>query len=503
MIEIRSLNYCFPDKRSCCPMLPSDAGDHYLEREFELARRSSTYGMMVKSGRLSDGLWFWDLENREHCYVSPGFWRILGFDPATKPHLMAEWTSLMFEEDLAHFGPNVDAHLADPDVPFDQILRCRTADGATLLVRTRGVALFDNGVPRRMSGTHQILSDTRVHELSEKMAEILELSNDAITVWSPQRGAQRWNRGAERMFGYSRKEMEGRQPRDILRAECALPWRAILARVEAGETWSGDITWIARSGATVHTSTTMQRIAVTGGDTMILQMDHDVTAKVELRERQRIMTRELNHRVKNLFAVIRSLVKLSAMGRDDVPTLVRELDQRIAALAAAHVVSLGYEMEDGGPLGEILEAVLAPYPADRAALTLDGPALWLPQGKITPMGLILNELATNALKYGAWATLDGHVSVRWAPVQGEGTSLVRLTWEEHSPAFTPAGTASQRRGFGSDLIEMSTAQMGAILTRGEGPSGIRLTLTFEAGLLPQPMAPSTFHTSSTARSPMQ
>lgn len=459
---------------------PADPGDHYLARESELARRSSVFAEMIRLGALIDGLWFWDLVDREHCYFSPGFWRVLGFDPGDKAHKMHEWTDLLYDEDVIRFHEALDAHLRDTTQSFNVVVRCRTADGATLRLRTRGVALVEDGVPSRMSGTHDVLSDTREDELSEKMAELLERSSDAISVWSPIHGVRRWNDGARRMFGCTAEEMIGRIPHETFGADFSEPVDDIIEAIEEGESWAGDITWRHRDGSVVHTSSHLQRIAAHGDDTLILQVDHDVTAKVELRQRQRAMTRELNHRVKNLFAVIRSLVKLSAMDKTEVPPLVRDLDQRITALAAAHVVSLGYEMQDGGPVGEILEAVLTPYPADRAALRLDGAELWLPQSKITPMGLILNELATNALKYGAWKTGDGYVSIRWSAVTDDGVPVVRLVWDEHSPHFAPVAPGAVRRGFGTDLIDMSTAQMGAILTRGDGPDGIRLSLSFEA-----------------------
>ena len=199
----------------------------------------------------------------------------------------------------------------------------------------------------------------------------------------------------------------------------------------------------------------------------------------EARDRADLLARELNHRVKNLFAVIRSLVKLSAMGQDDVPLLVRELDQRIAALAAAHTVSLGCESTDGGPLGEILGAVLSPYPAEGSALSIDGPPVDLPQSKITPMGLILNELATNALKYGAWSTREGRVAVTWSLTREAGATRILLVWKEHSPGFSVPDAAPPRRGFGTDLVEMSSAQLQSVMTRAIEPDGIRITLEFE------------------------
>ncbi|MEL6793140.1 MAG: PAS domain-containing protein, partial [Pseudomonadota bacterium] len=108
----------------------------------------------------------WDLENPEHEWMSPEFWRLFGYDPEDKQHLASEWQDMIFPEDGALALVNFEAHCADPDHPYDQIVRYRGADGGVVWVRCRGIAVRNEaGAPIRMLGAH-----TDVTELMEKKA---------------------------------------------------------------------------------------------------------------------------------------------------------------------------------------------------------------------------------------------------------------------------------------------------------------------------------------------
>lgn len=114
-----------------------------------------------------DGLWFWDLENPEQEWMSPSFWTTLGYDPAEKKHLASEWKDIIFEEDLATASDNFEQHCANPEHPYDQLVRYRHKKGHTVWVRCTGMAIRDaSGKPIRMIGAH-----TDVTALKEQEAE--------------------------------------------------------------------------------------------------------------------------------------------------------------------------------------------------------------------------------------------------------------------------------------------------------------------------------------------
>ena len=90
---------------------------HYLKKElYTRAREDSSIFEFLQEGSL-DGIWYWDLENPEHEWMSPRFWTILGYDPEEKKHLASEWQTLIHLEDLETALDNFRKHCADPAHP--------------------------------------------------------------------------------------------------------------------------------------------------------------------------------------------------------------------------------------------------------------------------------------------------------------------------------------------------------------------------------------------------
>lgn len=243
----------------------------------------------LDSGAL-DGLWYWDLTDPDHEWMSPGFWRTLGFDPTTKRHLASEWQDLIYPEDRDLALENFQQHLADPAHPYDQFVRYHTADGGTVTVRCRGLAIRKDGVPTRMLGAHTVVHDTRRHEVDRQLSELLELSGDAILAWSPTSGVKRWNRGAVRLYGITRDDALGVDPGALTGAKWPDGWDAVeRTLVEHGQ-WEGDVRHRGANGEII-TSTRLQRLEDrAGGDTLIMQIDRDVTAH-RLAEAELLRTR--------------------------------------------------------------------------------------------------------------------------------------------------------------------------------------------------------------------
>ena len=137
-----------------------DGEEHYLRKEFVERMKHDDAVLSFFEEHLLDGVWLWDLEKPEHEWMNAQFWRVLGVDPATKKHLASEWQDLIFEEDRDLALANFRAHIADPNHPYDQVVRYRHASGGTVWVRCRGVALRDeNGVAKRLLGAHVEITD--------------------------------------------------------------------------------------------------------------------------------------------------------------------------------------------------------------------------------------------------------------------------------------------------------------------------------------------------------
>jgi light-regulated signal transduction histidine kinase (bacteriophytochrome)/CheY-like chemotaxis protein len=163
--------------------------------------------------------------------------------------------------------------------------------------------------------------------------------------------------------------------------------------------------------------------------------------------RQRMLNEELNHRVKNILAIIKSLVGHPVEEGRGLRDYVESLQGRIQALAVAHdqVVRSG----GGGELGDLLGAELTPYQEPSTNIVLQGPKVGLDARAYSVMALVLHELCTNAAKYGALSKAGGRLSVAWT-IEAEGGC--RITWRESGgPIVSPP----KREGFGTVLIDRS------------------------------------------------
>ncbi|KPF46431.1 HWE histidine kinase domain-containing protein [Rhizobium sp. AAP43] len=163
--------------------------------------------------------------------------------------------------------------------------------------------------------------------------------------------------------------------------------------------------------------------------------------------RQRMLNEELNHRVKNILAVIKSLVAAPSTDEIGINDYIGSLRGRIHALSHAHdQVTRG---GGGGTLADLIEAELLPYRAGATRFSLNGPAVTLDARAHAVAALVIHELCTNAAKYGALSRPGGSLTISWT-VGDEGEC--RIHWQENGgPRLGDIG----RKGFGTALIERS------------------------------------------------
>jgi two-component sensor histidine kinase/CHASE3 domain sensor protein len=193
----------------------------------------------------------------------------------------------------------------------------------------------------------------------------------------------------------------------------------------------------------------------------------------EANERAQLLTRELNHRVKNLFSVILSIVSLSGRKQASSGDVVESIRARIHALSLAHAASQGGVAGTSVPIGPVIEKTMEPYAErEHSRIRIDGPELELPVRMITPLGLIIHELATNAVKYGALSVEGGTVEICWEVTRGgDGfADEVMLSWVEAGGPPLAAGSAPRTAGFGSQMTTLAAHQLGGGITR-EWPEG--------------------------------
>lgn len=201
-------------------------------------------------------------------------------------------------------------------------------------------------------------------------------------------------------------------------------------------------------------------------------------------EQNEILSRELSHRIKNIFAVLNGLIGVSARHFPAVQDFARQLQARVAALGRAHDFVRPHSEESAphsGPqtLSELLQQLLRPYPAlDEGRLTIEGDALKVDDRSATPIGLVFHELATNSAKYGALSVPEGRVRIATSQLDDQA---VTITWEETGG---PRVTVPVRTGFGTRLTDMSiTDQLGGTIQREWAQEGLRVVVTVLAARL--------------------
>jgi len=156
--------------------------EHYLKKElYQRLKDDSQLFDWIEQGSL-DGLWYWDLKNSENEWLSPQFMKTFGYEVGEIPYTSQWWQDNIFEEDLPRVLENFDKHCADPNHPFDQIVRYRHKSGDTVWIRCRGLVMFDEqGQPERMIGAHTDVSSLMKAKIElEKTSEKLAHSNEEL-----------------------------------------------------------------------------------------------------------------------------------------------------------------------------------------------------------------------------------------------------------------------------------------------------------------------------------
>lgn len=182
----------------------------------------------------------------------------------------------------------------------------------------------------------------------------------------------------------------------------------------------------------------------------------DTTRHRRARENAAMLIDELNHRVKNTLATVQSIVTQAVRNSSD-PQIVREsIETRIAALSRSHDL-LGREKWDGAGLRDVVHEALAPFRVTEGRaerFTIEGKNIRLSPKAALALGIAFNELATNAVKYGAFSNEAGAISIKWTLENQPDGRWLCLHWrEKDGPTVTPP----TRKGFGSRVIEQGLA----------------------------------------------
>jgi len=201
----------------------------------------------------------------------------------------------------------------------------------------------------------------------------------------------------------------------------------------------------------------------------------DITSRKEAEDRQKLITAELDHRVRNTLASIQSILRLARRSAKTKEEFADAVAGRVQAMARTHS-HLTHSGWRGAALRALIADELAPYAADDSKTTIDGPDILLLPSASVSMALVVHELTTNAAKYGALSVPEGSVAISWAISDAGEERTLDFRWSERSG---PPVKAPSQGGFGSIMLKrVLEHEFGAVVQADYAMEGFRFEAAF-------------------------
>ncbi|CAN5301761.1 hypothetical protein BH10PSE7_BH10PSE7_35940 [soil metagenome] len=431
------------------------------EREDAILEVSDRLRLAVEA----TGIGIWDVDvARGRRSWSREFYAIIGL-PGGKSPDQGTFTKLIHPADRDRVVSAYQSAYSDPSKDhYEEEFRIHRADtGAERWVVTKGRITFGpDGKALRGNGTLQDVTDrqaaqARIREEQDRLHALADnLPQGFVYQTSGQPDGSRkfsyMSRGVERIFGltpaaieadaslfFARIHPESRPRIEAAERDASQNKHDFTAEVQV-RVANGDYRWFTISSAP-------RRLA--SGETVWDGVGIDIELQ-KLREAHILdLIRELAHRVKNQFAIILSMARMTGKQAPDIATYQRMFEHRLQALSRSHdlLVSGGLQ---GAALGEVIQAQLESFtPSDGSRVTISGAPVLLRPEAVHAIGMAIHELATNATKYGGLRHEGGSVAVTWQVTGTPEARYLVLRWDETNPdqVATP-----QKRGFGSEVL---------------------------------------------------
>ena len=360
-----------------------------------------------------------------------------------------------------------------PVIP--EVLRAKVKVFVELYRKTRQLEQLNRELEARVAErTAALAASTRQLRQSERLRSLaLAAGQMGSWEWNVARGRTNWDPGQCEIFGVDRSTFVPTvdsvrpliNPDDFELLERA--FRKLSKNANTFQTEfrvrrpNGDVRWC--TGTAIANFDERDRLTWLSGVTA------DITERKRAEERQILLAEEVDHRARNVVAVVQSIMRLTRA--ESINDYIGALDGRISALSNAHRLLAGSRWE-GADLNRLVDEEFAPYRAGgKERVSARGPVVMLPPATAQTIALALHELVTNAGKYGALSAETGHVDLTW---RLEGGRL-ELSWmESDGPQIEPPS----RRGYGSRAIVAGIErQLGGIVKFDWQTNGLRCTLS--------------------------
>ena len=335
-----------------------------------------------------------------------------------------------------------------PHLLFETVHRRKDGSDYDVAVQLQYFAGLENVF---YASINDITERKKAEAAQAHLAAIVSSSSEAIISKSLDGTVNSWNVGAAKLFGFEADEMIGGTIWKLIPPDRHDEENSILEQIRSGHEISNyETVRSCKDGTMLNVTVNVSPIRNADGQILgASTIAHDITARFQAQERERLLLAEVNHRAKNLLSLVQVIARQTASS--DPVGFAKRFEERILALSASHDVLVQSNWRDV-PLDELITSQLQHVGSgDAQRIRRTGDPLEVNAAAAQAIGMALHELATNAAKYGALSTRDGQVDISWSTTaEDRDIAEFSLCWTESGG---PPVEAPTRKGFGSTVIE--------------------------------------------------
>lgn len=440
------------------PLVPDqrEAGEAPGAGIQELRHSDELLRLATRAGKV--GLWEWDIA-RNVVVWTESLYPMHGISKEAFQHTREGFEGLVHPGDRDAVAEAIRRSLQD-GAPFEFEFRILRPDGKTVWVYTDAEVLWEAGKPARVVGATVDISDRKRAEIALRESEQrfrLMSEHAPVMIWMSDADGRclHLNRMLREFWGVAEADLSGFDWQTTMHPDDAPEIGSQISRALDHQREATIKGRYRRADGRFRLLSTYARprFSDTGEFLGMIGVNIDETEREEAEAHRDLLVSELNHRVKNILAVVESVFHQTFKEADASPEARRDFGGRLRALATAHDLLIKSHWRDSS-LGQLAWDVLAAQGTEGGRITVGGPDVVLEPRQAVSVAMVLHELCTNAIKYGALSSDEGRVTVSWT-WQDEQEKRLKLVWREISgPPVSPP----HRRGFGTRLVESALKQ---------------------------------------------
>jgi PAS domain S-box-containing protein len=418
------------------------------QAEFALAERNAQLALAGQAALV--GSYAYEV-GMERTQISEGYAAIYGLPEGTTETTRSQWRARVHPDDVQRADGLRARTFNYKQGTFNVEYRI-IRSGAVRWIESRGFVSYDEDKrPRRIVGinidvTERKQTETLLRESEARLQEALTAGKVMAFDWDAGTGRSQRSDNADRIIGGVE---DGRFLKHVHAEDRAYFKAHIGGLCPDTPAYALIFRFVRADGQQIWLEETAKgEFDGTGKLLRIKGLTRDITERKELEDHKNTLISELDHRVKNVLALVSTVASRTQETSSSMAEFVAALDGRIKSMATAHEL-LSHRRWQGIPLAELVRHELAPY-ATVSNTRIDGPDVVLSAEAGQTLAMVLHELVTNAAKFGAISTKSGRICVRWRfRRNGHAESWLCIHWEESGgPRVVPP----TRSGFGTSVV---------------------------------------------------